>query len=330
MRHQHRPRSVVRYATIALSVLLLISVLLSAVGCQGRTDDLPNVTDGNAVVEWNGTEYVLKKKLETFLVLGLDKSRDDMVADSYNNDRQADFLMLFVFDNEAQKYSTVHINRDTMAKMYVLGVAGQRVGTVTKQIALAHTYGNGREVSCRNTSDAVSELLLGMKINHYLSITRDAVPIYNDLLGGVSVEVLDDFSGVSGAESLVKGETVTLMGDTVLTYVSARQGMADPTNAARMVRQQQYLRALQKKTEERINADPQFVADAAVKLSGHIVSDRSVNQLQELARKTAAYEFVEINNIEGELRRGETFVEFYPNEASIKELVMNLFYEPKK
>ena len=51
---------------------------------------------GNSTIEYHGNEYVLKEGVETFLVIGLDKSKDEATSDSYNNDQQADFLMLFV------------------------------------------------------------------------------------------------------------------------------------------------------------------------------------------------------------------------------------------
>mgnify|MGYP000585160404 FL=1 len=67
----------------------------------------------------------------------------------------------------------------------------------------------------------------------------DAVPILNDLLGGVEVTVLDDFSGID--DTLIKGETVTLHGDHALTYVRERYGLEDSSNSTRMVRQRQYM-----------------------------------------------------------------------------------------
>ena len=57
---------------------------------------------------------------------------------------------------------------------------------------------------------AVSNLLFGIEINHYLSFTMDAVALVNDLVGGVQVEVLDDLTFLDPA--LRKGETVTLKG----------------------------------------------------------------------------------------------------------------------
>ena len=229
-------------AVALLAVFLLTGAFLLLELWEKRQSIFPEQKTENTVYEYNGVEYVKNEDVESFLILGLDKFEDAINNDSYNNDQRADFLMLLVFDNSEKKFTAVHLNRDTMVNMNVLGVAGQKIGTVNKQLALAHTYGNGRDVSCRNTADAVSELLNGVKVNHYLSITMDAVPILNDLLGGVEVTVLDDFSGID--DTLIKGETVTLHGDHALTYVRERYGLEDSSNSTRMVRQRQYMTAV--------------------------------------------------------------------------------------
>ena len=284
-------------------------------------------TIGNEI-KHNGVDYVLKDNIETFLVIGLDKFDGTASADSYNNDMQADFLMLFIFDNDAKQYTAIHINRDTMADVNILGVAGNKVDTEYKQIALAHTYGNGKEVSGYNTADSVSSLLMGVKVNHYASVTMDAVAAMNDLVGGVEVEVLDDFTGID--DSLVKGETVVLKGDQALKYVQTRQGLEDNTNSSRMNRQQQYVNGLYKAFNACVKADDEFVVEASLKMSDYMVSDRSVTQLQALAEKFGEYEFLGIESLEGESVRGEEFMEFYPDREAVKELIIKLFYEPKK
>ena len=145
------------------------------------------------------------------------------------------------------------LNRDTMTKIQILGVRGDVAGTFTGQLALAHTYGSGERDSCLNTTEAVSNLLYGVGIDHYISITMDGVAILNDLVGGVEVEVMDDFSSIDS--TLVQGETVTLMGNHALTYVRTRGGLEDSSNLHRMERQRQYLIALQKKLTEKANSD---------------------------------------------------------------------------
>ena len=57
--------------------------------------------------------------------------------------------------------------------------------------------------------------------------------------------------------------------------------------------------------------------------------DRSITQLQTLAKKFNQYEFAGIKSIDGE-NKVEEFVEFYPDEDSLKKVVVELFYEPKK
>lgn len=318
----------IKIGLIALLVLFfLVGALLLLKIWDEQQGTFPQHDIDDDVINYNGAFYEPNDNIETFLVLGLDKVQGESVADSYNNDKQADFLMLFVFDNDKKQTTAIHINRDTMANVNILGVAGNKVDTVTKQIALAHTYGSGKDTSCRNTADSVSDLLLGMKVNHYISLALDSVPVLNDLVGGVEVTVLDDFTGVD--DSLVKGEKVNLMGEQALRYVRTRYGLDDSTNNARMKRQQQYINALYEKLHKCIEEDDEFIVDASLKMSDYIVSDRSVTQLQELTKKFDEYEFKGIVDFEGESKKGEDFIEFYPDYASLEKTVIELFYEPK-
>ncbi len=317
-----------KYGLIAISIVfLIIAALLLLRIWEKHQAKFPEHEIALQTMPYNDEEYILKDNIETFLVMGLDKYEGTETVDSYNNDRQADFLMLFIFDNEDKKCSTVHINRDSMVDVSILGVAGNRVDTVTKQIALAHTYGNGRDVSCRNTADSVSSLLLGMKVNHYISLSMDSVGIMNDLVGGVEITVLDDFTGIDKA--LVKGEKVTLNGEQALHYVRTRYGLEDSSNSTRMERQQQYITALYEKYMECAENDEEFIINATLAMSDYIVSDRSVTQLQDLAKKFSEYEFVGISDLEGEFLYGKQYMEFYPDEDSVKKTVIENFYEPQ-
>ncbi len=327
MRKADNKRKYIKYAIIVLSIVFLISVALLFLDMWEHNRGLfPSQDVGNDNIVYNGEEYAMRDNIETFLVIGLDKYEGESVGDSYNNDQQADFLMLFVFDKEAKTTSVVHINRDTIADVNVLGVAGNRIGTTQKQIALAHTYGNGRDVSCRNTADAVSKLLLGVKVDHYLSLSLDSVAVMNDLVGGVEVTVLDDFTGID--ETLVKGEKVTLVGEQALWYIRTRYGLEDSSNTTRMVRQQQYVNALYEKFIEHVESDDTFIVNASLEMSDYIISDRSITQLQELSRKFSEYEYLGIDSFEGESVVGEEFMEFYPYEDSIARIVVEKFCEP--
>lgn len=319
-----------RYAAVfALLVFLVSAAMLFLNLWEQNQDDFPS--DGSVglsqTLEYNGQEYELRDDIQTMLIMGLDKFEEDLSHDAYTNDQQADFVLLLVIDHQNETCTAIHINRDTMTDMSVLGVAGEKVGMVNKQLALAHTYGNGKEVSCHNTAEAVSNLLMNVKIDHYVSLTMDAVPIYNDLVGGVEVTVLDDFSGVD--ETLVKGEKVTLRGEQALRYIRSRYGMDDSSNNARMKRQQQYMEALYRQTMHCIETDSEFSVSTSLELAEHVVSDCSANRLQSLFEKISGYEFGEIRALEGTTVKGKQYMEFYPDVDSLKKMVVELFYEPK-
>lgn len=316
-------------AGVFLFIFLLSTVLLIVNLWENRNSAyFPEGTAGpQSVMQYNGTEYELKEGIRTLLVLGLDKFDEVEAIEGYTNNKQADFVMLLVIDDNAKTVTALHINRDTMADIPVLGIAGEKIGMVNKQLALAHTYGNGREVSCRNTADAVSSMLYNITVNHYVSVTMDSVPVYNDLVGGVEVTVLDDFTGID--DELVKGETVTLKGEKALTYIRTRKGLDDSSNSTRMVRQRQYLDALYKKSVECKNSDENFVLTAVLQMADFMVSDCSSNQLTELAQTIIDYEFTEIRTIEGDNVVGEAHMEFFPDVDSLKKNVVELFYVPK-
>jgi LCP family protein required for cell wall assembly len=319
--------SYLKFIIIALVIVFLIAgaLLLLEVWetMQGR---FPEASTEDGVVTYEGEKYVLNDNIETLLVLGLDKYEGN---DSQNNGNQADFLMLFVLDNDSKQCTAIHINRDTMVNVNKLDIVGSKIETSVKQIALAynHIYDDSGKLSCRNTADSVSNLLLDVPVQHYISFTMDSVAVMNDLVGGVEVTVLDDFTGIDDA--LVKGEKVTLMGEQALRYVRTRYGLEDSSNSTRMERQQQYVDALYDKTISCMESDDEFVVKMIEKMDDYIVYDSTDYRMKEFANKFDEYEFLGIREIEGESKLGEEFIEFYPDEDSVWETVIALFYTPK-
>lgn len=278
-------------------------------------------------VNRDGVWYAPKENQETMLMIGLDKTEPIEESESYNNNAQADFLLLAIFDETEETTTILHINRDTMAEIPVLGVNGQLAGTVTGQLALSHTYGSGLQDSCMNTVNAVSDFLYGIKINHYVAMTMGAVPYINDLVGGVPVTVMDDFSGID--DSLVKGKTITLKGEQALHYVRNRAELEDSTNLNRMKRQQQYLTSMAKQVEK-LDDDFSISAQQVATIAKYIISDCSIDTLSRMAEQFVDYPLQEMQEIQGEAVQGEEFIEFYPDEEKLAEQVLELFYEVKE
>ena len=328
-----RRRKLIRATCLVLIVLLFIIlgwvVLKWWDGKQVYTGS-ESSTGLEKNISYQGKEYVRNEEIETILVLGLDEFSENVNNSSYKNNQQADFVMLLVVDNEKKTCSAIHINRDTMTDVDVLGVSGGKIDTVNAQLALSYAYGNGGVSSCHNTENSVSKVLCGLDIDHVISITMDAVPAFNDLVGGVEVEVMDDFSAID--KELVKGKTVTLTGEQAVTYVRSREHLEDSTNDRRMERQRQYLNALYDTAKLCVEKDDTFIIDAAECIDGHFVSDYydSATRMQELMERLSQYDFKGISSLEGESKKGEEYMEFYPDEEAVKELIVSMIYLPKK
>lgn len=325
MRHK---KNFLKIIAIGLVIVFLITAALMLLEVwekkQGKYSG-----DGkeDGIVEYQGKEYKLRDDVETLLIIGLDKFSGQEIADSHESGVQADFLMLLVFDNYTEQCTAVNINRDTMTRVDKLSVGGTSiVETYTMQIALSYNYVNDDNDKIRsgNTKSSVEYLLHDIDVNHYLSLTMDAVPAMNDLVGGVEVTVLDDFTGID--DTLIKGEKVTLTGEQALRYIRSRQGLDNPTNIGRIARQKQYLEAFRAKAVTCMETDEQFIIKAIEQIDKYFVYDSSNKKMQTLAKKFEDYEFLGIRDIEGESKVGEEFMEFYPDEDSLWELTLELFY----
>ena len=213
-----------------------------------------------------------------------------------------------------------------MVTMPVLGVGGRKAGERYGQLALSHTYGNGLEESCENTRNTIEGLINGLQVDWYISANMDAINLVNDAVGGVTVNVTDDFSN---ADVYIPMGQVTLQGDQAESFVRLRKGLGDQLNSSRMDRQAEYIRgfiaALNSKTEESDTFALQMYED----LSGYIVTDISLNAFSGMFDRYADYQLKEIITPAGENRLGEKYNEFCLDEAAFEKLVLDVFYAPK-
>lgn len=286
----------------------------------------PDEDDGE-LIYYNGAWYAPRDDIETILVLGLDRSEQEGIATT-GEYAQSDLLLLLEIDQTNKSCRVIHLNRDTMAEIQDFDRYGQPAGTYTAQLTLAYAhaqaYTRNDTIACKTAVKAVSGLLYGVKIDHYITLTMDGLMILNDLAGGVTVEIKDDFSAVD--PTLVQGETVTLLGEHALNYVRTRWYVGDNTNLERMERQREYLLALQKKLAALAERDDGFVMSALLEVNAHMGSDCTVQQLSALAEDIRAYPVEKISTPEGEAVQGESYMEFHVDEAALQKLIIEDFY----
>ena len=117
------------------------------------------------------------------------------------------------------------------------------------------------------------------------------------------------------------------MGDQALYYVRARMNAGDQTNIRRMERQRQYMLELWKDVSAAGAQDPDFLAKLVLNLGDKLQTDCSSTQMQALFDSVSALDVNEIKTIDGESVKGEEFMEFYADDASLQQTVIDLFYD---
>ena len=209
MKKQEQKNKTVFHAVAALLAVLAVVLVLYGGGrwLEKRAEKPETRTQlpqaDQETVEVDGVTYRKKSRLTTILVMGVDHDTQDSYE--YRKAGQADFLRLVVLDDADKTVQQLQIDRDTMTSVTVLGLLGDRYEPVTEQICLGYAFGDGRKTSCEVTVEAVENLLGGQEIDQYLAMGLDGISTLNDLAGGVTVTLEDDFSAIDPA--MTKGNS---------------------------------------------------------------------------------------------------------------------------
>ena len=297
-------------------VKLLESVLLPKVDVQEQFHTRTIVRDG--------ISYYPRQDITVVLLVGTDVDGKIQSSGSYNNKASADMVALLIFDEAKEEFCILSLNRDTMMDIPVLGLNGRLAGSVYAQLATSHNYGTGLADSCENTRKAVSDFLYGLTIDHYFSMNMDGIGILNDSVGGVEVQILDDFSKVD--PTLIQGSTMVLNGEQAYSFVRSRASVGSKLNISRMERQRQYMEGFIASLQTTLSENDMFFADLWSDIADYAVTDCSTVVLNRLATDYGKYQFAGSVSIEGENVLGEKYYEFYADEQLLDELIIKLFY----
>ncbi len=319
-----KKRNIISCIVILLLLALMIFSITQILRRVYPTDSGEQSDSKTLIID--GVKYFPKQDIQVFMLMGIDRSGPVEDSGSYRNDGEADMVVLSIFNETDKTYTVLCIDRDTMLKMPTLGIGGKYAGSTYGQLALSHTYGSGLKDSAENTKKAVSDFLYGLEIDYYVSINMDAVGILNDAVGGVTVEVTDEFPEDSGIE---KGE-VKLKGDQALTFVRARKDVGDQLNTSRIERQKVYMQGFIKALGEKFETSEGFVLDTYRDVSDYMVTDCSADTLSKFVSRYNDYEFRELLSPEGENSTDSGYMEFTADPDKLEKLILRLFYDKKE
>lgn len=275
----------------------------------------------------NGEIYQYNDDILTFLVMGIDSKTEVKEAADSVHGGQSDALLLVVMNPDNKTVKLININRNVMTDIDIYNYLGEFVTTTKAQLAIQHGYGDGMQLSCERTVKAVSNLFYGIPIHGYCAVNYVAIPTINDLAGGVTVTLLDDFTFYD--KSMVKGSTLKLNGKQAFKYVQYRDTTLFNSVAVRMERIQQYLMALIDALKKKMKADITIPAKLYEAISPYMVTNISLDEIIYLASEALSYQIGigQFYSLEGETKQGELYEEFYADEDYLYDLIITLFYE---
>ena len=315
-------------AFVTVSLLLVLVMLYSGFRLVESTVLRPGQTGeevASKTVIRDGVAYYPRQDITTMMVLGIDQSGPVAASGSYQNPGAADMVMLLIFDEVREVYNILQLNRDTMVEMPVLGLGGKQAGVFYGQLALAHTYGSGLHDSCENTKKTISDFLNGIYIDYYMALNMDAIGILTDGVGGVTVNVSDDFSKVD--DTLKMGQ-VTLTGEQAVSFVQTRKDVGDQLNLSRIQRQREYIDGFLEAFKAQQTSE-ELLAGLYEDVTPYMVTDCSLTVLSNMVSHYQDYTLGQITSLPGENILGEEYFEFYVDEEKLDAYILELFYAPK-
>ena len=291
-------------------------------GGEGNVDVEPDWHE-TKTYEYKGETYTENRNVRSYLFIGSD-TYEEVNDGQGGNGSRGDASFLVVVDDEHKTWRILIFDRDSMVKMNTYNSDGVMVGISTAQLTLSHIFGTWDD-GARNMMDAVSRLLWNQRIDGYFDMNMAAIPILNDAVGGVTVKIESDFSQID--PTLVMGETITLHGKQAEHFVRSRWYIDGGTNEDRMKRQRTYLSALGKKVQELSSEE---VNDIYGKLMDNSVTNMQVGDFVNLAQTVKDYERLEDLQMDGIHTVNDNFMEFYIDEDSLTQVILELFYTKGK
>ena len=313
---------------IAAGVLILgiavIGVVLGMADHYRINSD--SSTDSREMITYKNETYVKKGNLETYLIAGIDEPGKVEKVTEYDGTGQCDVLAVIVRDRSTDQCKLLSIDRNTITAVKSLDNDGTYLDTTDIQISLAHAMGFDQQVRAENTVDAVSHLLGDQTIDGYAMVNMGAIQVVNDMVGGVTVTIEDDFSDVD--PSMKKGETVTLMGEQAEKYVRSRKEISDGSNQNRMSRQSTYEEAFKPAFRNKCAENSKFPLEVYHAMEDYMTTNISAKKFCRLAILMSDENQDEKVAISGTYGLDEDeWQTFTPDEDSLQEAILELFYQ---
>lgn len=279
---------------------------------------------------YNGKRYKYREGIVNILCLGIDKDVSmPYIEARRGNIGMSDAIILVSIDTKRNEVKAIAIPRDTVTEIQTT-IDGELSSKERMRLCIQYAYGVSMQQSNKLTVEAVSNLLYDLQIQRCCAINFEALPIINDAIGGVDVEVREDIE--EWESRLPYGETVHLEGDLALRFVKVRNKHDLNGAALRTQRQKQYIEAFVEKAKRVVKKDPTIPLTIFRELQkdGNMCTDVTAEDIMYLMPELLGISFSEdmVQMIPGESVVSEDgHTDYRMDVEAVKEIVINTFYE---
>lgn len=259
-----------------------------------------------------------REGIQTMLVMGLE-AYDSGESGSFRSGTRSDLLLLIVMDEGKKEAKMLQINPDTMIPCAPPGADSE----TEMPLGLVISYGSGGSDSCLSQRKAVSRLLGGVPVDHYMTVTPDAIAVISDMLDGIPVAPTDAFQAWNPQSD---GEReMVLRGDTAKDFFFTREE-DDVENLDHMERQRRFLTKLFSPFMEKAQ-DEDFLMKLTMQLGEGFATDLTLSQMVQLLQELGNYELEEeISVLPGSASLVDGIPQFRVEEQGLGQLLDVLFF----
>ena len=305
---------------------------------QGESSEISGAEAGTMpvmgdTVTWQGKTYKRNSYVKAILCMGVDRKGSMQETTLSGDGGQADGLFLLAQDTARNSLKILMIPRDSMTEITQTDTSwtdknGTVLGTITDQLTLAYSYGDGRELSCEYTVEAVSNLFGGLQIDSYLAADTDVISILNDAVGGVTVTIPTE--GMEQRDpAFVLGETVTLHGKQAEAFVRFRDIKKDNTAISRMEQHKAYMNGFFQAVQAASRTNSRMVEELFELIQDYMVTDMTKAEYLKVAMDGLNGEGITSANyriVPGVGTATTAEDEYYVDQEATVPVLLELFY----
>ncbi len=287
-----------------------------------------NVLSQSGTLEYDGKTYRRNTHVKAILCMGVDRKGTMEGTTIPTMGGQADGIFVIAQDTARNTLKILMVPRDSMTEIVMTDLSGNVLGKDIQHLTLAYAYGDGREKSCELTMEAVSNLLCGLEIDHYIAANIEVINILNDSVGGVTVTVPS--AGMEKKDAaFVEGATVTLHGEQAEAFVRYRDITETHSAIFRMSRQQEYIMQFFGVVKGKAARNSGIVTDLLSLIEQHMVTDMGKEEYLKVALDALEMETLEEGDfyvVPGKAVMTDIYDEFHVNQEALMPIILDLFY----